>query len=111
MPSGEGVWLSRVRENLTHGSLGERWRRGRSVGHLRAPGRWLGNATLMAWSGPIRRSAATAPALYPTWLWRDRVTYSLLDRCFLVRGAYYLTEVLHAPGVTAMVTSSMAGKG
>src|SRR5947209_17738238 len=27
MPSGEGMWLSRMRENLMSGSLGERWRR------------------------------------------------------------------------------------
>jgi len=47
----------------------------------------------------------------PSWLWRDRVTYSLLDGCFLVTAAYYLTGVLRAPGATAMVTASMAGKG
>lgn len=39
MPSGEGVWLSRMRENLTSGSLGERWKRGEPGGHLRVPGR------------------------------------------------------------------------
>ena len=31
MPSGEGMRLSRVRENLTHGSLGGRWRRGSPI--------------------------------------------------------------------------------
>lgn len=47
----------------------------------------------------------------PSHLCRDKVTYSQLDLGFLVPGAYYLTGALHAPGVTATVTSSMAGKG
>jgi len=58
------------------------------------------------WVGSLGFSLAV-----PSWLWRDRVTYSLLDGCFLVTAAYYLTGVLRAPGATAMVTASMAGKG
>jgi len=33
------MWLSRVRENLTHGSLGGRWKRGGPTGHC---GSWAG---------------------------------------------------------------------
>jgi hypothetical protein len=66
MPSGEGMWLSRMRENLTSGSLGERWKRGSPAAIRGFRAGVLRNATLMAWSEPSRRSAATAPALYPT---------------------------------------------
>jgi hypothetical protein len=63
MLSGEGMWLSRMRENLMSGSLGGRWKRGGPTGHLRVPGRCAENATTMAWSGPnlsISRYRASA---------------------------------------------------
>jgi hypothetical protein len=59
---------SRMRENLTSGSGRGRWRRSDLLGHLRVPGRWMEDATMMAWSGPSRAALATAPAPYFTLL-------------------------------------------
>lgn len=39
MPSGEEMWLSRMIEKVTSGSLGGGWKRGGPVGHLRVLGR------------------------------------------------------------------------
>ena len=74
MPSGEGMWLSRMRENLTSGSLGERWKR--SGGPRRRIEPPTGNRRDRGPGGPQTRHApwqpglwvipATAPALYPT---------------------------------------------
>jgi len=52
MPSGEGSRLSRVIEKVTHGSLGERWKRGSPADHLRVLGRCAMERHRMAWSGP-----------------------------------------------------------
>jgi hypothetical protein len=68
MPSGEGVRLSRMRENLTSGSLGERWKRGRPSDHCGFRAGVLRNATTMAWSGPSRSitcyRASALPGIY-----------------------------------------------
>src|ERR1700737_1512736 len=87
MPSGEEMWLSRVRENLTHGCLGGRWRRGgpAAICESQVGVRW--KATTMAWSGLSYRSTATAPASYPAWLWRVLAIYPLLKGGFLVPDA------------------------
>jgi hypothetical protein len=112
MPSGEGMWLSRVRANLTHGSLGERWKRGSPavICGFRVGVRW--KATTMTWSEPSRRSTTTAPALYPTGLSPIGAIYSQVNEGVLGLAAYYLSVVLwHVAGETATVTSSMALKG
>jgi hypothetical protein len=61
MPSGEGMWLSRVRENLMHGSLGERWRRSDDPWRRIEPPE--GNPGTRQPGLPV---ITTAPALYPT---------------------------------------------
>ncbi len=51
-----------MRENRTHGSIGGRWRHGTDLRGLLVPGRWMKDATTMAWTGPqpqrtIRRTS------------------------------------------------------
>ena len=55
-------------EKVTHGSLGERWKRSIPPRHLRSRVGVLRNATLMGWSGTTSAVSATAPALYPARL-------------------------------------------
>jgi hypothetical protein len=113
MPSGEGMWLSRMRENLTSGSLGERWKRGGPPALCGFRAGALQNATTNGLVGTQPEITCYRASALPDRAIASCVVNAQVGEGVSVAFVYYLSRRSGSLfcGQTATMTSSMAGKG